>query len=400
MEGRVLLNEQEYFYLSLTQFLQHNTLSHLRSTSYEADDEEEEDNNFVFNIEQSLLVDPGHVYVEKMIGEGSYSVVHQGFYENKAVAVKIIQPAKTSAVTREHKEKFQREVNLLARMKHDNILKFIGASVEPTMVILTELVRGDTLQKFLWNRRPGRLDEKLSLSLALSIARAMEYLHANGIIHRDLKPSNILLTEDTKEIKLADFGLAREEIMDEMTCEAGTYRWMAPELFSRDPIPNGVKKHYDHKVDVYSFAIVMWELMTNKAPFKGRDNISVAYAASKNQRPSLENLPEEVVALLRSCWDEDPKVRPEFSEIIITLTKLLEKLCTIKTTPTDVVEIEDSSRLAANHVINKTGSKRNVKEDSDCLAATEKKHKTEKKSKKRGKTLTRFLRCLGNCFSL
>ncbi|KAI9165386.1 hypothetical protein LWI28_013182 [Acer negundo] len=188
--------------------------------------------------------------------------------------------------------------------------------------------------------------------------------------------------------------------MDEMTCEAGTYRWMAPELFSRDPIPNGVKKHYDHKVDVYSFAIVMWELMTNKAPFKGRDNISVAYAASKNQRPSLENLPEEVVALLRSCWDEDPKVRPEFSEIIITLTKLLEKLCTIKTTPTDVVEIEDSSRLAANHVINKTGSKRNVKEDSDCLAATEKKHKTEKKSKKRGKTLTRFLRCLGNCFSL
>ncbi|KAK1588408.1 hypothetical protein Q3G72_023015 [Acer saccharum] len=427
MEGRVLLNEQEYSYLSLTQFLQHNTLSHLRSTTYEADDEEEEDNSFVFNIEQSLLVDPGHVYVEKMIGlvltvefwvvlvmakpfvglflgnriGNKFRLIHleeeaeKDFYKNKAVAVKIIQPAKTSAVTREHKEKFQREVNLLARMKHDNILKFIGASVEPTMVILTELVRGDTLQKFLWNRRPGRLDEKLSLSLALSIARAMEYLHANGIIHRDLKPSNILLTEDTKEIKLADFGLAREEIMDEMTCEAGTYRWMAPELFSRDPIPNGVKKHYDHKVDVYSFAIVMWELMTNKVPFKGRDNISVAYAASKNQRPSLENLPEEVVTLLRSCWDEDPKVRPEFSEITVTLTKLLEKLCPIETTPTDVVEIEDSGRLAANHVINKTGSKRNVKEDSDSdsLAAT------EKKRKKRGKTLTRFLRCLGNCFS-
>ena len=80
MEGRVLLNEQEHFYLSLTQFLQHNTLSHLRSTTYEVDDEEEEDNSFVFNIEQSLLVDLGQVYVEKMIGEGSYSVVHQGLW--------------------------------------------------------------------------------------------------------------------------------------------------------------------------------------------------------------------------------------------------------------------------------------------------------------------------------
>lgn len=92
-----------------------------------------------------------------------------------------------------------------------------------------------------------------------------------------------------------------------MTCEAGTYRWMAPEvvflvseictaknldatfnsfsylnqLFSRDPIPRGVKKHYDHKVDVYSFSIVLWELLTNKVPFKGRDNITIAYAASK-----------------------------------------------------------------------------------------------------------------------
>lgn len=83
------------------------------------------------------------------------------------------------------------------------------------------------------------------------------------------------------QIKVADFGLARGEVADEMTCEAGTYRWMAPEVFSEDPIPFGVKKHYNHKVDVYSFAIVLWELVTNKVPFQGYESIVAAYAASK-----------------------------------------------------------------------------------------------------------------------
>lgn len=67
--------------------------------------------------------------------------------------------------------------------------QFIGASVEPTMMIVTELMRGGTLQKYLWSIRPERLDLRHSLSLALDISRAMECLHANGIIHRDLKPS-------------------------------------------------------------------------------------------------------------------------------------------------------------------------------------------------------------------
>ena len=68
--------------------------------------------------------------------------------------------------------------------------QFIGASIEPTMMIITELVKGGTLQQYLWSIRPNSPDLKLSLSFALDISRVMEYLHANGIIHRDLKPSN------------------------------------------------------------------------------------------------------------------------------------------------------------------------------------------------------------------
>ncbi|GMI63393.1 hypothetical protein like AT5G66710 [Hibiscus trionum] len=276
--------ERDELELSLPYPLQYVGNTFCRRTSmYNNDVEDEEgdsDNSFVFQIDETLLIDPRLVLLHKMVGEGSYSTVHEGLYKSKPVTVKIIQPSNPSAVIREHKEKFQREVLLMSRMDHENVVKFIGASVEPTMMIVTELMKGDTLQRYLWSVRPKRLELKHSLRLALDISQAMEYLHASGIIHRDLKPSNLLLSEDKMHVKLTDLGLARDEVMGGMTCEAGTYRWMAPELYSRDPLPIGAKKHYDHKVDVYSFSIVLWELLTNKAPFKGRENVIVAYAAA------------------------------------------------------------------------------------------------------------------------
>ncbi|KDP31798.1 hypothetical protein JCGZ_12259 [Jatropha curcas] len=348
---------------------------------YDAEDEEEIilQNDFVFNIDKSLLIDPCRVLVRKLIAEGPYSLVYEGEFESRPVAVKIIQPMRTSAVILEHKEKFQREVLLQAKMNHENVVKLIGVSVEPALFLITELLRGGTLQKYLWSIRPRRLDLKLCISLALDISRAMEYLHDNGIIHRDLKPSNLLLTEEKKRIKVADFGLAREEITNEMTCEAGTYRWMAPELFSKASLRVGMKKHYDHKVDVYSFAIVLWELLTNKAPFKGRDHITVAYAAvAHKERPSLENIPEELVPLLQSCWSEDPSLRPEFMEITNYLKKFLTTLCPAEMTPPRVIQIEDTR--------NNTGTDNATK-------------KSDEKAKKRKSKLSNFLSCFDKCLS-
>ncbi|KAK9284327.1 hypothetical protein L1049_023498 [Liquidambar formosana] len=260
---------------------------------------------FVVKIDDSLLIDHSRLSIGPMISEGPYSMVYEGLYNSKPVAIKEIQPNKTSAVSPERKEKFQREVTMLSKVKHGNIIKFIGASMEPAMMIITELMRGGTLQKYLWSIRPKCPDLKLSISFALDISRAMEYLHAMGIIHRDLKPSNLLLTEDKKQIKLANFGLAREEAADEMSTEAGTYRWMAPELFSIETLQRGAKKHYDHKVDVYSFSMVLWELLTNRTPFKGRNNIMVAYAAAK-------------LVVIHSCFESD------LSRLVSLLFKLID----------------------------------------------------------------------------
>jgi serine/threonine protein kinase len=149
------------------------------------------------------------------------------------------------------------------------------------MVIVTELLLGGTLRKYLVSLRPKRLDIRLAVGFALDIARAMECLHSHGIIHRDLKPENLILSADHKTVKLADFGLAREESLTEMmTAETGTYRWMAPELYSTVTLRQGEKKHYNHKVDAYSFAIVLWELILNKLPFEGMSNLQAAYAAA------------------------------------------------------------------------------------------------------------------------
>ncbi|KAL3567884.1 hypothetical protein D5086_030535 [Populus alba] len=206
--------------------------------------------------------------------------------------------------------------------------QFIGACKEPVMVIVTELLLGGTLRKYLLNMRPRCLDMRLAVGFALDIARAMECLHSHGIIHRDLKPENLILTADHKTVKLADFGLAREESLTEMmTAETGTYRWMAPELYSTVTLRHGEKKHYNHKVDAYSFAIVLWELIHNKLPFEGMSNLQAAYAAAfKNVRPSAENLPEDLALIVTSCWKEDPNARPNFSQIIQMLLHYLSTI--------------------------------------------------------------------------
>ncbi|KAM1015050.1 hypothetical protein ACFX1T_044783 [Malus domestica] len=143
-----------------------------------------------------------------------------------------------------------------------------------------------------------------------------------------LFPENLILTADQKTVKLADFGLAREESLTEMmTAENGTYRWMAPELYSTVTLRHGEKKHYNHKVDAYSFAIVLWELIHNKLPFEGMSNLQAAYAAAfKNVRPSAESLPKDLALIVTSCWKEDPNDRPNFTQIIQMLLHYLSTI--------------------------------------------------------------------------
>ncbi|KAK5820459.1 hypothetical protein PVK06_025506 [Gossypium arboreum] len=278
-----------------------------------------------FNLDSKWLIDPQQLFVGPKIGEGAHAKVYEGKYKNQNVAIKVVRRGETPEEIARREGRFAREVAMLSKVQHKNLVKFIGACKEPVMVIVTELLLGGTLRKYLLNMRPKCLDMCVAIGFALDIARAMECLHSHGIIHRDLKPENLILTEDHKTVKLADFGLAREESLTEMmTAETGTYRWMAPELYSTVTLRQGEKKHYNHKVDAYSFAIVLWELIHNKLPFEGMSNLQAAYAAAfKNVRPSAEDLPEDLAAIVTSCWQEDPNARPNFTQIIQMLLHYL-----------------------------------------------------------------------------
>eukprot|EP00249_Psilotum_nudum_P017281 c26248_g1_i2 orf=576-1661(+) len=284
-----------------------------------------------FSVAGDFLINPNLLFVGQRIGEASHVKVYEGKYCNQIVAVKIFPQAEAPDEAENREARFSRELSLLSRIQHKNLVKFIGACKEPVMVVVTELLQGGSLRKYLMSMRPKRLDIRLAIGFALDIAEAMECLHNHGIIHRDLKPDNLLLTADQKTVKLVDFGLAREETLTEMmTAETGTYRWMAPELYSTVTLRHGEKKHYNHKVDLYSFSIVLWELLTNRMPFEGMSNLQAAYAAAfKGTRPSLPedlNLPEEIVFIMESCWAEDPNARPNFTQVVQMLNLYLMSL--------------------------------------------------------------------------
>ncbi|PKA66842.1 Serine/threonine-protein kinase HT1 [Apostasia shenzhenica] len=277
-------------------------------------------------IDEKFLIDPKDLFIGAKIGEGAHGKVYEGKYGKQVVALKIINTGSTPEEKATIESRFIREVNMMSRVKHDNLVKFIGACKDPIMVIATELLPGTSLKKYLTSIRPKLLDLRLAITFAIDIARAMECLHAIGIIHRDLKPDNLLLTAKQKNVKLVDFGLAREETVTEMmTAETGTYRWMAPELYSTVTLRRGEKKHYTNKVDVYSFGIVLWELLTNRMPFEGMSNLQAAYAAAfKQERPQIpEDTPPALLFIIRSCWVEDPNMRPSFSQISRMLNEFL-----------------------------------------------------------------------------
>lgn len=165
-----------------------------------------------------------------------------------------------------------------------------------------------SLFDFLHNEH-NVLDLPTLLKFALDVCQGMSYLHQKGIIHRDLKSGNLLLDKNDV-VKVADFGLARfQDGGGDMTAETGTYRWMAPEVINHQP--------YDSKADVYSFALVLWELMTSKIPYNTMTPLQAAVGVRQGLRPQIpENTHPRLINLMQRCWEATPTDRPSFEEII------------------------------------------------------------------------------------
>ena len=232
---------------------------------------------------------------------------------------------------------FRLEVTMLNKLRHPNIVLFLGAcTVPPQLCILTEFCHGGSLFAAL-RKRSWRTSLSLQdlRNVARNMARGMRYLHACHIIHRDLKSQNLLLDRVVEEgcpvVKIADFGLSRNyrgmgtvtgSVAGLMTSETGTYRWMAPEMIRHEP--------YNEKVDVYSYAVVLWEMFSCEVPFSGMTPIQAAFAvADKHLRPQCESeyakevkIPSAWKALIEKCWHKSSHARPRFNEILQILDEM------------------------------------------------------------------------------
>ncbi|GMH11780.1 hypothetical protein Nepgr_013621 [Nepenthes gracilis] len=248
--------------------------------------------------------------------QGAFGKLYRGTYDGEEVAIKILErPESDPERAQVMEQQFQQEVMMLATLKHPNIVRFIGGCRKPMVwCIVTEYAKGGSVRQFLMKRQNRSVPLKLAVKQALDVARGMEYVHGLGLIHRDLKSDNLLIFSD-KSIKIADFGVARIEVRTEgMTPETGTYRWMAPEMIQHRP--------YTQKVDVYSFGIVLWELITGMLPFQNMTAVQAAFAVvNKGVRPVIPTDCLPVLAeIMTRCWDANPDVRPPFSEVV----KMLE----------------------------------------------------------------------------
>ncbi|XP_023739609.1 serine/threonine-protein kinase STY13 [Lactuca sativa] len=249
--------------------------------------------------------------------QGAFGKLYKGIYNGEDVAIKLLEkPEENLDVANAMEKQFQQEVKMLAGLNHPNIVRFIGGCHKPMVwCIVTEYARGGSVRQFLNRRQNRAVPLRLAVKQAADVAKGMEYVHGVGVIHRDLKSDNLLISKD-QSIKIADFGIARIEVRTEgMTPEMGTYRWMAPEMIQHRP--------YTQKVDVYSFGIVLWELITGKLPYHNLTDVQAAFAVvNKGIRPAI---PDDCLPILGEimtrCWDVDPHVRPHFSEVV----KMLEK---------------------------------------------------------------------------
>lgn len=250
--------------------------------------------------------------------------------------------------TSSERDNFRQEMMLLSELRHPNCIMLMGACKHNSdYVLVTEFMKGGSLADVLRSNSSAVAEMKVKLSIMLDCAEGLSYLHhaSPAILHCDLKPANILLDEDYRHAKIADFGLSKGAGMDGMVgvgSVLGTVMYAAPEVLGR--------RGAQTASDIYSFGIVMWEIFTTRLPFGhipgmqeqaslsltggggATDEVAAQLASQITDtgaavRPSItdDDFPEEYVSLLTRCWANNPDARPTVTSVIECLKAMLSE---------------------------------------------------------------------------
>lgn len=270
--------------------------------------------------------------VEKL-ATGGHSCICTGTLDGEPVVVKFLRPEweKNMAAI----DEMDTEYDILSKLQHPNIVQLYGRGLISHGVpfLVMELLDGGTLSHALgfkssFQKKKIKFSYSEILTYSHDLAEALNYIHERAIpnslcIHRDLKPDNIGFTHDGK-LKIIDFGLAcvvdvssaSSDERYQMSGETGSFRYMAPEVAEHNP--------YNEKADVYSYGVILWEMMTKKKAYNNFTlNQFYKLVVKSGERPKIpKNWPTDFTCIIEECWSADIKKRPSFSEISGRLNSL------------------------------------------------------------------------------
>lgn len=278
---------------------------------------------------------------QNVIGSGSYADVCLGYLYSKKVAVKKIKiPTLSHNPSEKEKNVFKtkiieimsdytKEIETLVKCQHENLINCLGFTHGYTndLLIVQEYCEGKALDQQIYIENWKPTIEQI-LNISIQIASGMQYLHNINIIHRDLKSPNILISKDPLftndfKIKISDFGLSREKnIIDGQTqlmTGCGSVLWMAPEIL--------LGQKYNEKIDVFSYAMCLIELINLNLPWYNINSIEVPHKVTNNLRPlnqlynGNDGILFKISNLIRKCWNQQSSSRPSFTDIIEELNQ-------------------------------------------------------------------------------
>eukprot|EP00730_Choanoeca_flexa_P012185 TRINITY_DN358_c0_g1_i1.p1 TRINITY_DN358_c0_g1~~TRINITY_DN358_c0_g1_i1.p1 ORF type:complete len:802 (+),score=194.20 TRINITY_DN358_c0_g1_i1:66-2471(+) len=286
-----------------------------------------------------VLLDVARLHQIRKVGSGQYGEVWKanwsGTTATGAVLPKRIVAAKIlkAVGVAESDKHFQRELDTLSKLSHPNIIELLGASnLDGDVILVTSYANAGSLFQFLHAGSTQHLHYNYGFvyRIAKEIASGMQYLFSQHILHRDLKSQNVLLHDayydEGEEVTLSaanacrlqaligDFGLSKHtDHLTMMTGTPGTPGWMAPEVIRNE--------RSGSPADVYSYSIVVWEVLCRSLPWQGMESAQILFAvAAFHKRPPVpEDCPDGLQKLLTECWDKDPAKRPQFSQIVEAL---------------------------------------------------------------------------------
>ncbi|MDC0326061.1 serine/threonine protein kinase [bacterium] len=243
-----------------------------------------------------------------VLGVGTVGTIYRATEKatRQQVAVKKLHPA----VCQDQliRARFRREMSILERLSHPHIVSYYGGGEDAgTLFYVMELVDGGTVKGL--QQVKGAFDWAIVAEVTRQICSALQYAHNHGVIHRDLKPSNLFLTK-TGEVKLGDFGIARDLDRSDLTASGmtvGTHAYMAPEQITGAQAVSG-------KADLYSLGCCMFEMLVGRTPFQGNNFAQLfeqhLHSDAPRVRDFVGSCPPELDAIVGRLLEKDPEERP------------------------------------------------------------------------------------------